>query len=119
MVHGEAEVIRAEEAAAALFSEEIAGLSEETLLDITRDAPSSEVPRTEVTAGLALVDALVRAGLVSSKGEARRTIEQGGAYVNNVRQSEVARNLESTDLLHDRYLVLRKGQRAQHVLRVV
>jgi tyrosyl-tRNA synthetase len=117
MVHGEDEVKKAEEAAAALFGEEIAGLSEETLLDITADAPSTEFSRNEVTEGLPLVDALERTALAKSKGEARRTIEQGGAYVNNVRQSDVARVLNPGDLLHDRYIVLRKGRRDVHVLR--
>ncbi|HWE65923.1 MAG TPA: tyrosine--tRNA ligase [Acidimicrobiales bacterium] len=119
MVHGDGEVTKAEEAAAALFSEEIASLTEEMLLAVTEDAPSSEVTRAEITQGLPLVDALERAGLVKSKGEARRTIEGGGAYVNNVRQSEVTRALGPPDLLHDRYLVLRKGRRDVHVLRAV
>jgi tyrosyl-tRNA synthetase len=119
MVHGDGEVTKAEEAAAALFSEEIASLTEEMLLAVTEDAPSSEVTRAEITQGLPLVDALERAGLVTSKGEARRTIEGGGAYVNNVRQNEVTRALGPPDLLHDRYLVLRKGRRDVHVLRAV
>ena len=44
-----------------------------------------------ITEGLSLVDALERSGLAKSRGEARRTIQGGGAYVNNVRQSDVAR----------------------------
>jgi tyrosyl-tRNA synthetase len=67
--------------------------------------------------GLSLIDALERSGLVTSRGEARRTIQQGGAYVNNVRQSEIDRELGAGDLLHDRYIVVRKGQRDIHVLR--
>jgi tyrosyl-tRNA synthetase len=118
LVHGEVEVTKAEEASAALFSEEIASLTEEMLLAVTEDAPSTEVGRSEITAGLPLVDALERTGLAKSRGEARRTIEQGGAYVNNSRQTDVARVLGTDDLLHDRYSVLRKGRRDIHVLRV-
>jgi tyrosyl-tRNA synthetase len=117
LVHGEAEVAKCEEASAALFGEEIANLSEDMLLAITEDAPSTEVSRQSVLDGLSLVDALERSGLASSRGDARRTIEGGGAYVNNLRQSDAARTLSADDLLHDRYIVLRKGQRGVHVLR--
>ncbi len=66
-----------------------------------------------------MVGALISAELVASKGEARRTIEGGGAYVNNQRQSDTARILTRSDLLHDAYVVLRKGRREVHVLRAV
>jgi tyrosyl-tRNA synthetase len=119
LVHGDDEVAKAEAAAAALFSDAIAGLSEDMLLTITQDAPSTEIPRLELTDGLTLVDALVRSGMAASKGEARRTVDQGGAYVNNQRQTDEARVLDTADLLHDRYVVLRKGRREVHVLRTV
>jgi tyrosyl-tRNA synthetase len=119
LVHGHAEVTKAEEASAALFSEEISGLTEEMLLAVTEDAPTTELPRTAVNDGLALVDALERTGLAKSKGEARRTIDGGGSYVNNVQQSDPARVLGPGDLLHDRYVVLRKGKRDVHVLRAL
>jgi tyrosyl-tRNA synthetase len=117
LVHGEDEVGRCEEASAALFGEEIATLSEGMLLAVTEEAPSTDVPRQEIVDGMTLVDALTRSGLASSKGDARRSIEQGGAYVNNVRQSDTSRPLGPGDLLHDRYIVLRKGRRDIHVLR--
>ena len=54
--------------------------------------PASELPRARLAGeGLNVVDALVEAGLAKSKGEARRTIEQGGAYVNNRRVDGLAR----------------------------
>jgi tyrosyl-tRNA synthetase len=116
-VHGDEEVDKCEGASVALFGEEIASLSEEMLLAITDDAPSTEISRQSIIDGLPLIDALERSGLATSRGEARRTIEQGGAYVNNVRQSDVARELGPADLLHDRYIVVRKGRRDIHVLR--
>jgi tyrosyl-tRNA synthetase len=117
LVHGEAEVAKCEEASAALFGEEIAALSEEMLLAVTEDAPSTVVPRAELLDGLTLVDVLERTGLVKSKKEARRTIEQGGAYVNNVRQNDDGRSFTAGDLLHDRYLVLRKGRKEVHIVK--
>jgi tyrosyl-tRNA synthetase len=117
LVHGEAEVAKCEEASAALFGEEIAGLSEEMLLAVTEDAPSTTVPRAELLVGLTLVDLLERTGLAKSKKDARRTIEQGGAYVNNIRQTDDGRTFASGDLLHDRYLVLRKGRKEVHIVK--
>jgi tyrosyl-tRNA synthetase len=117
LVHGDAEVTKCEEASAALFGEEIAALGEEMLLAVTEDAPSTEVTRAELLDGLTLVDLLERTGLVKSKKEARRTVEQGGTYVNNVRQTDDGRRFTSGDLLHDRYLVLRKGRKEVHVVK--
>jgi tyrosyl-tRNA synthetase len=117
MVHGAAEVARCEEASAALFGQEIAGLSEEMLLAVTEDAPSTDLSRSELLDGLTLADVLERTGLATSKGDARRTIDQGGAYVNNVQQTDPARHLGPADLLHGRYVVLRKGKRDVHVVR--
>ena len=118
LVHGDDEVARCEEASAALFGEEIAGLSEKMLVAVTQDAPTTLLSRQELVDGLVLVDALVRTGLAKSKGEARRTIDQGGAYVNNVRISDATHALGTGDLLHDRYVVLRKGRRDVHIVRV-
>jgi tyrosyl-tRNA synthetase len=118
LVHGDAEVAKCEEASAALFDGEIARLSEEMLLAVTEDAPTTPMSRTELIGGqFTIVDAFERTGLVKSKAEARRTVEQGGAYVNDVRQSDPARALERADLLHDRYVVLRKGKRDVHIVR--
>ena len=124
LVHGTDEVARAQRASAALFGEEIAALDEKTLLDVVEDAPSSVVARSELGAdgggdrGWSLVDALVSAGLARSRSEARRAISQGGVYVNNVRAGEPERALTGADLLHDRYVVLRKGRRDYHLVRV-
>jgi tyrosyl-tRNA synthetase len=117
LVHGEAEAVRAAEASNALYSEEIASLDEATLLEVCVDAPTSTVSRGELDRGMTLVDALMQAGLVPSKGRARTTIAQGGAYVNNRRVADSDAMLGPDDLLFGRYLVLRRGQRDYHLLR--
>ncbi len=117
LVHGTGEVAKCEEASAALFGEEIAGLSEDMFLAITADAPTTEVPRSELLdGGLALTDALERTGLATSKKNARTLIGGSGVYVNNVQQTDAARTLGSEDLLHGRYVVLRKGKQNVHIL---
>jgi tyrosyl-tRNA synthetase len=117
LVHGPEEAARAEQAAGALFSEDIASLDEATLLQVCAEAPTSVRARSELDAGLPLVDALADSGLVGSKSQARATVRQGGAYVNNRRESDPERVLGRSDLLADRYVVLRRGKRDYHLLR--
>ena len=54
---------------------------------------------------------------MTSRKKARQTVEQGGSYVNNVRQTDDARSFTPGDLLHDRYLVLRKGRKEVHIVK--
>ncbi|HZN15439.1 MAG TPA: tyrosine--tRNA ligase [Acidimicrobiales bacterium] len=115
MVHGPAEADRAQRAAEVLFTEAVAELDEATLLDVFADAPSTELGRDGLDA-LSLVDALMSSGLVKSKGDARKLITQNGASINNRRVDDVERLLTRDDLLHDRYVVLRKGKRDHHLL---
>jgi tyrosyl-tRNA synthetase len=117
LVHGEAETARAAAAARALYSEEIAALDEDTLLEVCADAPVSTMPKADLDGGLGLVDVLVATGLVPSKGRARTTVSQGGAYVNNRRVGDSEARLGPDDLLFGRYLILRRGQRDYHLLR--
>ncbi|HLW45846.1 MAG TPA: tyrosine--tRNA ligase [Acidimicrobiales bacterium] len=117
LLHGAKETAQAERASSALFGEEIAALDEPTLLDVVGEAPSSTVAREALLRGeVRLVDVLASSGLVGSRGEARRTIAQGGAYVNNRRVDDAERVLAKDDLLHDRYVVLRRGRRDYHLL---
>jgi tyrosyl-tRNA synthetase len=118
LVHGESEAARAAAAARALYSEEIATLDEATLLDVCADAPTTTISRAELDGGMTLVDALVTSGLAPSKGRARTTVTQGGAYVNNRRVDDSDARLGPDDLLFGRYLILRRGQRDYHLLRV-
>jgi tyrosyl-tRNA synthetase len=86
---------------------------------VFEDAPSSTIGRPALLDGaVTLVDALVSSGLCGSRGEARRTVDQGGAYVNNGRQSDPDLVLRAEMLMHDRYFVLRRGKRNYHLLRV-
>jgi tyrosyl-tRNA synthetase len=89
---------------------------------VFEDAPSSGLTRTTLGAhgagGLDVVDALTRAGLSKSKSEARRDVEGGGIYVNNRRVEDLERSLGTDDLLQGRFIVLRKGRRDYHLLRV-
>jgi tyrosyl-tRNA synthetase len=121
-VHGSDEKARAERAARALYSEEIAGLAADLLEVLVADAPSSIMGRSVLDGGLPLADAFVTVGLSPSKTAARTAISQGGAYVNNMRRTSGNATVEEpaitrADLLADRYVLLRRGRRDYHVLR--
>lgn len=104
----------------AIYTEEIAALDSALLADLVADAPSSTLARSRLDgAGLDLGEVLVVSGLCTSRSEARRAIEQGGAYVNNVRRgggSDHAAVVARGDLLADRYVLVRRGRRDYHVL---
>lgn len=118
LVHSEEDARRVEAAASTLYSEDIAGLDEATLLMVFEDAPSSIVSRDQLqNGGLDLVEVIADAGLVSSRSQARTTIDQGGLYVNNKRVDESSARLSTEHLLLERYVVLRKGRRDFHLLR--
>jgi tyrosyl-tRNA synthetase len=110
LVHGQAQTDQVVAASKALFGKgELAALDEPTL-----DAAMAEAPTGEVTLadGPTIVDVLVASGLVDSKGAARRTVAEGGAYVNNARVTDADWAPTAEDLLHGRWLVVRKGKRS-------
>ena len=117
LVHGKQETARAEAASAALYTEAISSLDEDTLLDVCAEAPSSTLPRSILDGGYALVDALAASGLVGSKTQARTTLAQGGAYLNNRRVEDAEARIERGDLLFDHYALLRRGRRDYHLVR--
>jgi tyrosyl-tRNA synthetase len=117
LVHGEAGLAAARRATEIFFGAEISALTDGQLTDIFADVPSKELPRERLAAGLNIVDALVEAGLSKSKAEARRTVEQGGAYVNNRRVEGIARQLTAGDLASETVMVLRSGKKNYALLR--
>lgn len=110
LVHGEDLRKSAEKAAAALFGRgELAELDESTL-----DAVMGEVQTQKMECGSELpsvVDALAASGVVPSKGQARRTISEGGAYVNNRKVEDAEAKISEEDLLAGKYILLRRGKK--------
>jgi tyrosyl-tRNA synthetase len=109
LVHGEHETAQVIAASEALF-----GRGELRDLDLaTLDAAMGEAPTG--SARLAdqptIVDLLVSAGLADSRGAARRTVNEGGAYVNNTKVAEEDWRPSEADLLHGKWLVVRRGKR--------
>jgi tyrosyl-tRNA synthetase len=115
MVHGSAEARQAEEAAAVLFTPEIATLDPATLEKALADAPTIEVSQAALAGELTVLEALIRSGLADSRRHARQLLSQGSVYINGERVPE-DRALRPTDALHDRWVVLRRGRARQCVL---
>ena len=109
-VHGAEETEQAKAAATALFGGgDLSALSPKTLAAALGEAGSTVVERD---GGLpAVTDLLVASGLVSSKGEARRTVSEGGAYVNNVRVEDAEAVITEDELIGGSWLVLRRGKK--------
>lgn len=110
LVHGVEATAAVELAAQALF-----GRAELTELDeVTLEGALTETTIAEIAADQprTIVDLLVATGLAESKGAARRTVQEGGAYVNNQRITNVEWQPLSSDLLHASWLVLRKGKKS-------
>jgi len=110
ITHGAQATAAAEEASAILFGGSPAGASAQAL-----EFLAGEVPTTGFEPGEDLAHALAATPLASSVSDARRTIAQGAAYVNGVLAGE-DRPLSADDMLHNRWVLLRRGKRTYHLL---
>jgi tyrosyl-tRNA synthetase len=108
LVHGADETARATAAARALFGQaNLHELDEATLAAALTEAPHAEIGGL----GPTVPDLMAAAGIVKSKSEARRAVEGGGAYLNNVKVTDLDLAPAESDLLHGKFLVLRSGKR--------
>ncbi len=118
LIHGESETAKVEAAAKALFGQgELSELDSQTLAGAL-----SELPKTTHPKGSALpswVDLIVATGLIESKSAARRIVKEGGAYLNNNKIVGEDFAPQSSDLLHGRFLILRKGKRDLAAVEVI
>jgi tyrosyl-tRNA synthetase len=120
IVHGDTALADAQRASEIMFGGGLEGVSEGVFAEVVGEVPTKELERAKLdAAGMPLVDVLVHSGLAPSKGQARKDVEGGGIYLNNVRAAEVARTVTTNDLLFGKYLLLRKGKRTYTVLNVL
>ncbi len=107
LVHGADQTAAVVAASRALFGQgELSGLDDATL-----SGALAELPRATVDSLPPVIDLLVESGLAPSKSAARRTIREGGAYVNNVKVTDEEAAPDASQLLHGRWLVLRRGKK--------
>lgn len=117
LIHGAAGLQKAQQAAQILFGGEISDLTDAELDQIFADVPSVTLPKARLSEGVGIVDAMTEAGLTKSKGEARRTVSEGGAYVNNQRVESTDKVLGSADLASESVVVLRRGKKKYSLVR--
>ena len=117
LVHGPGATQDAIRASEILFGGSLEGVGENTFNDVVGEVPSSEIDKAKLQGpGTPLVELLVQSALCPSKGQARKDIEGGGIYVNNVREASATRAVTANDLLFGKHLLLRKGKRNYAVL---
>lgn len=109
LVHGPQAAADVEAAAAALFGGgDLRSIDPATLTAALAETPRGTVARSALPA---VTDLLVGAGVVESKSAARRAITEGGAYVNNERVTDPEMVIDSASLIHDRWIVARRGKK--------
>ena len=114
LVHGPDAAAAVVEASQAIFGRgELGGLDAATLAGV-----ANEVPSAELSAGATVVDALVVTGIAESRGAARRTIAEGGAYVNNERVDDEELVLGAGHALGGGWIVVRRGKKSVGLVRV-
>jgi tyrosyl-tRNA synthetase len=112
IAHGQEAARAAAEAAGRLFGSDGAG---DTIPD---DAPASEVAAVDLEMGIEAFDLFHRVGLAKSRGEARRLIQGGGAYLNGIKVNAVDLKITDADA-EKRIITLRAGKKRYHLLRLV
>jgi tyrosyl-tRNA synthetase len=119
IVHGKTACDDAVKASEIMFGGGLDGITEALFGDVAGEIPTMALERSKVEgAGTALIDLLVHSGLAPSRGQAKKDVEGGGIYVNNVRAGEAGRLIAAPDLLFGKFLLLRKGKRTYALLRV-
>jgi len=114
LVHGADTLAGVQAASAILFGEEQAEVHPQVF-----DILAGEIPTVTVSpeADITIVDLVTQSGLAKSKGEARRSVEQGGIYINQLRVDDVGRKIATEDWIGGKNLLLRKGKKEYALLR--
>ena len=103
MVHGEDEASKAKEAAQSLFANG----------GNTADMPTTELPKADFETGITILDVMLAAGLIPSKGEGRRLVQQGGVSVNNEKITDPFANIDLSMFENDE-IIIKKGKKTYH-----
>ena len=116
IVHGEAAAESAMEASAVLFDPDvdITAVSESALEFVSGEVPSTAIQ----TLGSSIIDLLVESGLCQSRKDAKRAITEGGIYLNGGRVADADFLPSKGDLLHQKYVLLRRGKKQWHLVTV-
>ncbi len=120
LVHGAEALARAERLTAVLFAgDDLGQLTDRELAEAFAHSPSTELPRAALgTPEAALTAVLAATELAASRGQARKDIAAGGVYVDNRRVADTGYVLSDGDVVGGGFIVLRKGKKSYHLLRL-
>lgn len=118
LVHGEENLLRAQKATEGAAPGADAVLDVNVLEEIARDLPNLELTFPSVV-DQKVIDLIVQAGLLPSKGEATRMVQGGGIYLNNQKIEDIQRRISVDDLIGDKYLLLAAGKKKKAVITIV
>lgn len=113
LVHGQEALERSEKISGALFGGGLLNLSATEIAEGFSDVPSTTVENPEI----ALVDLLIQAGAVSSKRQARESLESGAIYINDVRHTNIETQVSELERLDGKYLVVRRGKKNYYLIK--
>jgi tyrosyl-tRNA synthetase len=120
VVHGPEELEKAQAASSVLFGGEVSAMRAADLMEVFEDVPSTEMQRAVFDeSGIDIVQLISDAGLVASRGEARRLVRGGGINVNNRRINDENHRVSLDDAIEQRILVLRRGQKTYRLVKIV
>lgn len=118
MVHGSAELKKCQQASQVLYGGSLTGLSFNLLADIFNHVPSYQLDREVLSQGWDILEALVAIGACQSKGEARRLINSGGVYINNLNYSIEDGALGLQHLIYEKLIVIRRGKKNYYLVKL-
>ncbi len=119
LIHGQEEVLAVQKASKALFSGSLGEVDPQILEEIFAEVPSLSLPMEKLKSGLELLDLLVQAQLCTSKGAARKDVDGGGIYINDIRCTDSKMILKPENLLGENRIILRKGKKNYFVIRFI
>jgi tyrosyl-tRNA synthetase len=118
MVHGADVAGEMQHAAEIVYDERIEGIGDRTLRDVFAAVPTSTIARHQLEGGMDILELMLAAGIVKSKGEGRRLLDAGGVYVNNLRV-EPGTLVGAGHLASESLMVLRSGKKNYYLVQVM
>lgn len=115
-VHGPEATRSAIAASQVMFGGSLENLTDADLRPLLADIPSTSISHAQLAAGIPFLDLLAQTKLAASKGAARRLVQGGGAYINNVRIGDPEKILTLEDLGTESMIVLRAGKKSYHIV---
>lgn len=117
-VHGQPGVETAQAATAVMFGSTLEGISDDTLRALEADLPTGDIDGGALATGIGVLDLLVNGGLCKSKGDAKRLVAAGGAYLNNVRVTDDKLVVTNAHRASASFILLRSGKKDYRLIRV-